>query len=79
MKVLAIIMNALSLLGLALTVYMQMKAGIYSDEYADLYTHFDQSQSSLLWICILLFFILLILSLSTLIYFSGQAKRKALR
>ncbi|OZG49250.1 hypothetical protein [Bombiscardovia coagulans] len=75
MKVLALIMNALSLLGLALTVYMQIKTGVYSDEHADLYSQFDQSQSSLLWICILLFFILFILSLSVLLYFSEQTKK----
>ncbi|BDR54172.1 hypothetical protein KIMH_02830 [Bombiscardovia apis] len=79
MKVLAIIMNALSFLGLALTVYMQMKAGVYSDEHADLYTQFNQSQSNLLWICVLLFFILFILSLSVLIYSSEQAKRMTLQ
>jgi len=76
MKVVAIIMNAVSILGLIVTATIQIRAGYYSDEHPSLFTQFDSSQSDLAWICALLFFILFVLSLSMLIYFAEQAKRK---
>jgi len=76
MKVVAIIMNAVSILGLIVTAAIQIRVGYYSDEHPGLFTQFDSSQSDLAWICALLFFILFVLSLTMLIYFEEQAKRK---
>lgn len=77
MKVVAIIMNAVSTLGLIVTAAIQIRAGYYSDEHPSLFTQFDSTQSDLAWICALLFFILSVLSLSMVIYFVEQAKRKS--
>ena len=77
MKVVAIIMNAVSTLGLIVTAAIQIRAGYYSDEHPSLFTQFDSTQSDLAWICALLFFILSVLSLSMVIYFVEQAKRNS--
>ena len=77
MKVVAIIMNVASIFGLAVTAAIQIRAGYYSDEHSSLFTQFNSTQSDLAWICTLLFFILFVLSLSTLIYFVERAKRKS--
>jgi len=77
MKVVAIIMNAVSISGLIVTAAIQIRAGYYSDEHPSLFTQFDSTQSDLAWICALLFFILFVLSLSAVIYFAEQTKRKS--
>jgi len=77
MKVVAIIMNAVSILGLIATAAIQIRTGYYSDEHPSLFTQFDSTQSDLAWICALCFFILFVLSLSAVIYFAEQAKRKS--
>ena len=77
MKVVAIIMNAVSILGLIVTAAVQIRAGYYSDEHPSLFTQFDSTQSDLAWICALLFFILFVLSLSMGIYFVEHSKRKS--
>lgn len=70
-------MNVASIFGLAVTAAIQIRAVYYSDEHSSRFTQFDSTQSDLTWICASLFFILFVLSLSTLIYFVEQAKRKS--
>ena len=77
MKVVAIIMNVVRILGLIVTAGIPIRANYYSDEHSSLFTQFDSSQSDLAWICALLFFILFVLLLSMVIYFAEQAKRKS--
>lgn len=55
MKVVAIFINVMSLVGLVVTLYMQIQIGYYSDEHPSLYNQFDESQGNLAWICVFLF------------------------
>ena len=49
MKVVAIIMNAVSILGLIVTAAVQIRAGYYSDEHPSLFTQFDSTQSMVIY------------------------------
>ncbi len=77
MKVVAIFINVMSLVGLVVTLYMQIQIGYYSDEHPSLYNQFDESQGNLAWICVFLFFALCILSLTLIIQITEQTERKS--
>lgn len=77
MKVVAIFINVMSLVGLVVTLYMQIQIGYYSDEHPSLYNQFDESQGNLTWICVFLFFALCILSLTLIIQIAEQTERKS--
>lgn len=77
MKVVAIIINVVNILGLIVIAAIQIRAGYYSDELPSLFTQFDSTQSDLARICALLFLVLFELLLLMLIYFGEQAKQKS--
>ncbi|BDR53445.1 hypothetical protein KIM372_13520 [Bombiscardovia nodaiensis] len=54
----------LSIGGLALVAFLQIRGGTFADEHPDLFTVFDSGQQGFLWIGFLLFALQALLSLA---------------